>query len=172
MTKTKPKKRVKAGTNKGSALDRKNVYIEAFLSNGGNSTQAALTAGYSAKGASKAGYRLSKDVYVLSELDKRKKVVFDNLKITTERILLERARMAFFDPRKLFDAEGKPIPIQELDDDTAAALAGMDVVEEYVGSGNERVFVGYTKKYKLADKHASLASLERQMGMYEADNKQ
>ena len=84
----------------------------------------------------------------------------------------ERARLAFYDPRKLFDANGQPIPIHELDDDTAAALAGLDVLEEYEGTGKDRKFVGYTKKYKLPDKNSSLTALEKIKGMYEQDNKQ
>lgn len=63
-------------------------------------------------------------------------------------------------------------PINELDDDTAAALAGLDVLEEFSGSGADRVLTGYTKKYKLVDKGASLTALEKIKGMYEKDNTQ
>lgn len=82
-------------------------------------------------------------------------------------VLRERKRLAFFDPRKLFDLEGRPLPIHELDDDTAAAIAGLDVVEEYAGNGEDRAFVGYTKKYKLAGKDPSLAALEKYFGLNE-----
>jgi len=109
-----------------------------------------------------------KDVRVLSVLDKRRDEVFDNLKITTERILLERARLAFFDPRKLLDKDGNPIPLHLLDDDTAAVICGIDVMQ----IGGEEDTVAVIKKYKLADKNASLTSLEKQKGMYEKDNNQ
>lgn len=91
---------------------------------------------------------------------------------SAERVLLEASRLATFDPRKLFNEDGSPKPINELDDDTAAALAGLDVHEEYENSGNERVFVGYTKKYKVADKNSALEKLFRHHGLYELDNKQ
>lgn len=88
------------------------------------------------------------------------------------RVLLEASRLATFDPRKLFREDGSPKPINELDDDTAAALAGLDVVEEFEGSGEDRVFVGYTKKYKVADKNSALEKLFKHHGLYERDNQQ
>lgn len=157
MTKKMPKK--KAGF-KRSMDQRYEDFVEAFLSNGGDLTKSALAAGYSKGGAQKAGYRLSRNVQVLSMLDKRRTVVFDNLQITTERILKERARLAFFDPQKLYDANGHRIPIHLLDPDTAAAIQGVE---------HDR-FGGI--KIKLASKDASLTSLEKQRGMYAADNAQ
>lgn len=91
---------------------------------------------------------------------------------SAQQVLLEASRIALFDPRKLFREDGSPKPISELDDDTAAALAGLDVHEEYANRGDERVFVGYTKKYKVADKNSALEKLFRHHGLYELDNKQ
>ncbi len=88
------------------------------------------------------------------------------------RVLLEASRIALFDPRKLFREDGSPKPINELDDSTAAALAGLDIHEEFEGSGDDRVFVGYTKKYKVADKNAALEKLFKHHGLYEKDNEQ
>lgn len=172
MAGKKPLVRVKAGTSKESAEDKKLAFVEAYLSNGGNASEAAIAAGYSKSGAGKQGYRMSKDPQIMSMLDMRRKDICTKLEISTDRVLKERARLAFFDPRKLFNASGQPIPIHELDDDTAAALAGLDVLEEFEGTGDARTFVGYTKKYKLADKNASLTALEKHLGMYEKDNQQ
>ena len=91
---------------------------------------------------------------------------------SAERVLLEATRLATFDPRKLFFDDGTPKPITALDDDTAAALAGLDVLEEFEGSGDERRFVGYTKKYKVADKNSALEKLFKHHGLYEKDNEQ
>ena len=87
-------------------------------------------------------------------------------------MLQEVARLALFDPRKFFHDNGSPRSIQELDDDTAAALAGMEVVEQFEGSGAERKFVGYLKKYKLPDKGANLDRLMKHLGLFEKDNNQ
>ena len=132
-----------------------------------NATQAAIRAGYSAKTASSAGERLLRNVEVCAAVEREMSDLAGRLGITAERVLRERSRLAFFDPRKLFNKDGSPIPLQDLDDDTAAAVAGMDVLEEFAGSGENRVFIGYTKKYKLASKDPSLAALEKYFGLNE-----
>lgn len=170
MVKKAAKPRVKQGTS--SASDRKAAFVEAYIANGGNATDAAIRAGYSPKTADQQGSRLLKDVKVSSLLDKRRVALCTKLEISTERILQERARLSFFDVRKLFDKDGKPIPIHELDDDSAAAIAGLEVVEQFEGTGDNKQFVGYLKKYKLSDKGASLTALEKHLGMYEKDNSQ
>lgn len=91
---------------------------------------------------------------------------------SAERTLLEASRLALFDPRKLFFDDGTPKPITALDDDTAAALAGLDVFEEFEGSGEDRKLVGYTKKYKVADKNSALEKLFKHHGLYKQDNEQ
>ncbi len=158
----------KAGSSATSAEVRRQLFAEAFLANGNNATNAARVAGFSEKSAASQGARLLKHAKVQQLLEKRQAEVLDNLKITTERITLERARLAFFDPRKLFDKDGQLLPIHKLDDDTAAVICGFRVSQ--TGGGEEQVTT--TKDYKLASKDASLTSLERQRGMYLSDNEQ
>ena len=52
--------------------------------------------------------------------------------------------------------------IHKLDDDTAAAIAGIDVAN----IGNSEVGEGEVLKIKLADKNASLTALEKHLGLY------
>jgi phage terminase small subunit len=130
-----------------------------------NATQAATRAGYSAKTANEQGARLLANVSVRSALTEAMKAREQRTHITQDRVLQELARIAFFDPRKLLGPDGAPKPINELDDDTAAALAGLDVTEEFEGSGADRVFVGYTKKFKIADKNTALTNAMRHLGM-------
>lgn len=92
--------------------------------------------------------------------------------MTSADVLKEAMRLARFDIRKLYKLDGSPIPIHELDDETAAAIQAVDVLEEFRGSGEDRVFVGYTKKYKVADKNAALDKLFKHFGLYEVDNSQ
>ena len=92
--------------------------------------------------------------------------------MTAADVLREAMRLARFDIRKLYGPDGAPIPIHLLDDETAAAVQAVDVLEEFEGSGEDRVFVGYTKKYKVADKNAALEKLFKHFGLYERDNEQ
>ena len=92
--------------------------------------------------------------------------------IDLARVLEEISRVAFVDVRRLFNADGSPRNIEDLDDATAAAIAGIEVVEQFEGSGESRRLVGYVKKYRLADKNAALEKLCRYFGAYEKDNRQ
>ena len=146
---------------------KQKAFVEHYLRNGGNATQAANAAGYSPKTAHVQGHELLKNPKVAAELAKRASKAVQKLEITTERILQERARLAFFDPRKLLDSTGRPKPIHELDDDTAAAIAGLKVQDKYErapdgGEGQLSTVV----EYKLADKNASLTALEKINRMY------
>lgn len=132
-----------------------------------NATQAAIRAGYSVKTADAIGKENLRKPPIRAAIEAVLAKQANALEITAERILKERARLAFLDPRKLFDESGEPIPIQDLDPDTAAAIVGMDVLEQYEGSGEDRRFVGYVKKYRLAGKDPSLAALEKRFGLVE-----
>lgn len=116
--------------------------------------------------------KLMSDTKVLLRVEELRKAASDIANVSNARVIKEIARIALFDPRKLFFDDGRPKPINHLDDDTAAALAGLDVTEEFDGSGQERTFVGFTKKYKIADKNAALEKLARILGLYEKDNAQ
>lgn len=86
--------------------------------------------------------------------------------VTPEKIISEYAKIAFLDPRRVFDEKGYLKPIADLDDETAAAIAGIDHEDIYEGSGQDRVQVGVLKKIKLSDKRAALADLAKCMGMF------
>lgn len=82
--------------------------------------------------------------------------------ITVERVLREMARLAFFDIRKLVNADGTPKPLHELDDDTAAAIAGLEVARV----GNAMIGEGEVLKFKIADKNSALDKLARHLQMF------
>ncbi|MCV2218889.1 terminase small subunit [Thauera sp. Sel9] len=137
-----------------------------------NATQAAIRAGYSPRTATQQGERLLRNVEVCGAIEEGRKARQKRTGISQDDTLRELARVAFFDPRRLFNADGSPKGIHDLDDDTAAAVAGIEVLEQFEGSGKDRVFVGYLKKYKIADKNSALEKLMKHLGLYEKDNSQ
>jgi phage terminase small subunit len=144
-----------------------------------NATQAALAAGYSSKTARVIGQENLLKPAIASILEQKQVVIakrqderLEAMELTEARVARETARIAFFDPRKLFDAEGNPKAITELDDDTAAAIGGLDVLEEWEGTGKERRLVGYVKKYKIADKNSALERAAKILAMFGKDNAQ
>lgn len=131
-----------------------------------NATQSALKAGYSKKTAYSIGQENLKKPEIASAIAVKQQRIANRLEISAERVLQEIAKMAFMDPRKFFRDDGSPKDITELDDDTAMSLAGMDVLEQFEGSGDERKFVGYVKKFKLADKGQNLERLGRNLKLF------
>lgn len=132
-----------------------------------NATQAAIRAGYSAKTAQAIGSENLTKPMIAAEIQARIGKVLDKLEVSVERVLKERARLAFFDPRKFFDADGNLIPIHQLDDDSAAVVAGMEI--DTVGPKDKPIV--RTAKIKLSDKDKSLTALEKHLGMYSDDDK-
>jgi phage terminase small subunit len=110
--------------------------------------------------------RLANSIKVIARLEELKSELKNRNMITVERVMAEYAKLGFFDPRRLFHDDGRPKDITELDDETAACIAGLDVQEVYEGNGDQREFVGYVKKYKLADKKAALDSIAKCLGMF------
>lgn len=86
--------------------------------------------------------------------------------VTVDRVLQEFAKLAFLDIRKAFDENGNLKPVIELDDDTAAAIAALDVETLFDGKGSEREAIGRLSKIKLIDKKGALDSLARHLGMF------
>jgi phage terminase small subunit len=150
---------------------RQQRFVEEYLVDL-NATQAARRAGYSARSAYARGSELLQSLHIREAVQKARAEQQVRTRINADRILLEIARLALYDPRKFFDAEGSPLRITDLDADTAAALNGIEVVEQYTGRGAERQFVGFVKKYKLVDKGPNLDRLMKHLGLYSADNRQ
>lgn len=85
--------------------------------------------------------------------------------VTADRIVAEYAKLAFLDIRKAFNDDGSLKQIGEMDDDTAAAIAGLEVESLFEGRGADRELVGRLHKIKLVDKKGALDSLARHLGM-------
>jgi len=102
-----------------------------------NATQAAVRAGYSARTAASQGARLLKHGGVARAVQAAQQARAVRTEITQDRVLQELARIAFFDIRRLYRADGSMKDPCELDADTAAALASIEVKEELERGGGE-----------------------------------
>lgn len=136
-----------------------------------NATQAAVRAGYSPKTANEQGSRLLAKVSVSEAVAAAKQARSERTQITADRVLRELARLGLSDARKLFRSDGGLKPAADWDDETAAAVAGIDVVEMAGGAkiggaeGIQHVPM-YTKKLKLWDKNSALEKLAKHLGMF------
>lgn len=132
-----------------------------------NATRSAIAAGYSKKGAEVTGSQLLRNPKVSSVLAEKLGKRMNKLELTGEQVLDGLRRLAFFDVRKFYNADGSLKSIPELDDDTAFALAGMDVEEayEHFGKGQAKPN-GTIKKIKFADKGQNLERLGRYFKLF------
>ena len=134
-----------------------------------NATQAAIRAGYSKKTAQAISTEnLSKPLIseaIKVEMDKRA----GRIELTMDRVLLEYKRLALCDIRKAFDENCVLRPVHEWDDETAAAIAGLEAEEIYAGAGESRVNIGRLSKVKIFDKRAALGDIMRHLGGFAKD---
>ncbi len=89
--------------------------------------------------------------------------------ISAGRVLREYGKLAFVDIRKAFNEAGELKSVHELDDETAAAIAGIEFEEVFdwneAGEHRQRVHSGRIHKLKLSDKKAALDALAKCLGM-------
>lgn len=186
---TAPKRKAKPSpkpsakpASKGARIDgllpKQAKFVAEYLISG-NATKAALAAGYSPKTAHVIGQENLKKPAIASFLEQKQAKIaaaqdkrLEAMELTKERVAREIARLSFFDARKMFKADGTPIPINELPDDIAAGIVGLEVFEEFAGRGEDRILIGHVKKYKIADKNSALDKAAKILGMYEKDNEQ
>jgi len=152
---------------------QKKIFVAEYLKNGMNATSAALSAGYSKRTARVQGSRLLTDVDIKEQIEQKAEAVITKLDISVERTLNEIGRLAFYDPAKFFESDGSVKRIQDMDEDSRAAIAGMEVTELFDGKeqqekdGEKQPHVyGLLKKIKLTDKGSALDKLMRYHALY------
>lgn len=166
-TKRKVTKADKAGTSKQAAGEKKKLFAEAYIANGGNASEAAKSAGYSAKTAGVTGCRLLKDVQVQSILGERQKALANKYELTAEAIIKSIAQDLHFDPANLFNGDGSVKAVAEMDADTRMALVSIETMQ--LGDADSPAII---RKIKWATKHQAREQAMKHLGMFEQDNKQ
>lgn len=142
---------------------RQQRFVKEYLINP-NATQAALKAGYSKKTARVIGQENLTKPAIADAIAEAQVARATKLDITAERVLQEVARIGFSDIRKLFNEAGQLRAIHDLDDDTAAVVASIEVSDRAVPGGEgetERV-----TKIKAWDKGGALGQLGKHLGLF------
>lgn len=164
------------GSNRAASAARRKLFVNAYLANGHNATQAALSCGLSPNGAKEAGARMMRHAEVKEMISKATERLVTLSGLTAERVLKEIERVAFSDTRKLYRPDGSLKRPDEWDDDTAAFVSSIEVTEEFAdrgkGDDKKRELIGYTKKLKQWDKLAALTMGAKHLGLFERDNAQ
>lgn len=173
----KPKRYSNLSANPSDAVKAKMRQFADLYRGGPDDVRGNATACYMAihpkiqtKSAQSKGHGYLQHPYTQEYLREHTDAAAKEADITQERVLKEVARIGLFDPRKLFDNVGNPLPIAELDDDVAAAISGLKVVQMGGKDGEEGI--GSVIEYKIADKNSALEKLMKYLGAYEKDNAQ
>ena len=130
-----------------------------------NATQAAIRAGYSKKTAVKIGTQVLGKTSVQKAIERALARRSARTEVTQDRIIKELARIAFIDPRKIFEWGPSGVTLresEELTDDDAAAVSEISQISTEFGRNI---------KAKLHDKIKALDLLMKHMGMQEITDK-
>ena len=130
-----------------------------------NASRAYREIGGKARNARQAAHELLTKPDVLQRIDVLMVEHGKKLVLSLNETLIGLGRVATFDVRKLVDDEGHLIPVEQLDTDTAMALAGIDVEES---GGDEPIRV---RKYRANDRMRALEILARYHNAFAAEEK-
>jgi phage terminase small subunit len=133
-----------------------------------NATAAYRRAGYNARGnaAEACASRLLSNAKVQEIIREREKVAASRLEVSAENLLRETSALAFSDIRKLFNADGSPKAIHEIDERTAAAISSIEV-GQIISEGS---VTGRVCKIKLWDKNSAQERLFKHLRLFDKSN--
>lgn len=110
--------------------------------------------------------RLLTNANIQAYLEEKKKEIAERNKITQDMVIKELAKIGFADIRKAFNDKGSLKNIVDYDDDLAGAISSIETFEEYEGHGEDREYIGDTKKVRMLDKTKALELLGKHLGMF------
>lgn len=95
---------------------------------------------------------------VIRRLEVLRTALADKTGVETERIIGELKTLGFSDIRRLVDAHGRLLPVQQWPDEAAACVASIEVVTKTI-PGSDPVEVVYVHKIRMWDKPVALKLL-------------
>ena len=127
-------------------------------------TQAYRDAGYKSSAPEVSAIRLlnREDIQARKAYLERKSVQAAD--IDSERVMRENACIAFSDPKDLLDANGRPLPLEQIPERLRRAISSIEITELPDGRIKHKV--------KFWSKDAAVDRLFKNMGLYEEDNTQ
>ena len=158
--------------NNYSYTRKQKIFCEKYLNTKGNGTQAAIQADFSEKSAGVSAARLltmDKIQERIQYLEVERNQRLGDLNITTDRVALEMARLAFYDIGNIYHGDGTLKDIHEIDEDTRRALCSVKVTKEkeYSKGARSTIRIHETlEEYKMADKAKYLEMLGRYLTMF------
>jgi len=135
---------------------RQERFVYEFLKDQ-NASAAAVRAGYSARTKGTHAAALMRHPLVAERIRLGLADLYASLNITALSLLRQQARVAFFDPGKLFDAAGDPVPLDQLDPEILSVLT---VHYDTRKNGD------WVKRVRQPARQQALAALERRYAQF------
>lgn len=149
---------------------RQTAFVQAFVALG-NASEAARRAGFSPRGASVRAVEMLAMPHVKAAIDKARKVVEEQYKVTKDRNIGESARIAYanaLDYAAVGPDGGLEVDLSRLTREQAAAISELTVETTTVGSGESARTITRTR-IKLHDKQTAIATLNKLLGYNAAE---
>ena len=137
-----------------------------------NARASAMEAGYKEHQAQNAAQRLLADRLFREEIERQIQEANEKNLVNREFVVTELARVAGFDPAKMFDANGALLDMGAWPQGASKAIASFDVQELYSGSGAKKEQIGTIKKVRVWDKLKALELLGKTLMMFREDDPQ
>jgi len=153
------------------------VFVREFIKEGNASAAYRVAYPLSRRWKDKSVHEAASKLLASAKVQPRIAELRQKLAAATEvdlqRVVKEAAIIGLSDPLiAITDEKGNVKPIHEWPETARRAVASIEVLEEFEGTGKDRKFIGYTKKVKFWDKNAGLEKLMKHFGGYERDNEQ
>ena len=148
------------GANIGRLNAQQRTFVLALLSDKSfNGSAAAKTAGY--KFPSVASNKLMRNPVIKAILGKAMREREERTLVSADRVVVEIARLAFFNTQDVFNKDGSLKPVSELSPEIACAISEVET-RTTVGRNNQATTI---TKYKMHSKLAALELLARHLGI-------
>jgi len=135
-----------------------------------NATQAYIRAGYSKQAANKNASKLMANDGIQQLIARFARDRALRTQTESDQVIAQVARLAMSDIRKIFTETGALKHVEEIDDDTAAAIQSVKITRRPSGETDEegRTIYDDVIEYKLADKRGPLELLGKHASLWES----
>jgi phage terminase small subunit len=144
---------------------KQEAFVQEYLKNGHNGTQAAISAGYSKKSAHAIAEENLRKPEIKSRVQTYKKKAQKRTEITQDKVIMEIAKVAFADIGLIatWDEEGNLSlrPSEELSKEQTAAIQSIQATDQYY-QGEK---IGTRMTYRMHDKLKALELLCKHLGI-------
>jgi phage terminase small subunit len=141
-----------------------------LVASGKSATEAYLEAGYKPKKKDDTtrgcASQVRSNTIVAARIAELQQIAAERAIITQIDALKALVRSANFDPRKMFTEDGALKAIQDIPDEVALCITGIDFETVYEGFGRDREQVGELKKFKFEQRSKYWEMIGRHLKMF------